>query len=487
MANKKNIVMLPIGKLYHHPRNRKDMGDLTELVGSISVNGILQNLMVVPFDPVDHTGLSVEDPHDAYVVVIGNRRLEAAKLANLEELPCDIAMGISLRDQVKAMAQENLLRKRPTAREQAESFQMLLELGDSIQEISNTCGFSTTTVRTRLKLTKLDLDKLDAAEARGGTLEDYAKLDQIADPELKNKVLDSIGTPNFQKELEAAKSTEKRKEYKVAAEELLATFATKIETVDAATMKYVRNYSWWNRESWYQQNDPSIPDDTDKETYYYLVGKDQVELYRATGGASDLAEEIKKKAVADTKAAVAKRVAELEEASLRAYTLRLNFIKNCTVACAKKHLSAIVEFYGQYIMDRAASPGSVCLGMDFVELSNLLGIADKSGAKVDAAEWKAATVRAPEYALLAAAFLLADGNKMNYFYTTWSQLPNCSEYVYVPAKKINKDLDAIYALLSELGYEMSDEEKMLQDGSHPLLADFEEAFEETIENENKGD
>ena len=45
----KEIVMIPIGELYHHPENpRKDLGDLTELAESIKANGILQNLTVVP-------------------------------------------------------------------------------------------------------------------------------------------------------------------------------------------------------------------------------------------------------------------------------------------------------------------------------------------------------------------------------------------------------------------------------------------------------
>ena len=44
----KNIQMIPIGKLIHHPENpRKDLGDLTELAESIRQNGVMQNLTVV--------------------------------------------------------------------------------------------------------------------------------------------------------------------------------------------------------------------------------------------------------------------------------------------------------------------------------------------------------------------------------------------------------------------------------------------------------
>ena len=44
----KEIVMIPIGELHHHPENpRKDLGDLTELAESIRKNGVMQNLTVI--------------------------------------------------------------------------------------------------------------------------------------------------------------------------------------------------------------------------------------------------------------------------------------------------------------------------------------------------------------------------------------------------------------------------------------------------------
>ena len=84
------IVMIPIGMLEHHPENpRKDLGDLTELAASIKANGIMQNLTVVPGRTE-----KIEDgtqEKQFYLVVIGNRRLEAAKMAGLEALPCVIS------------------------------------------------------------------------------------------------------------------------------------------------------------------------------------------------------------------------------------------------------------------------------------------------------------------------------------------------------------------------------------------------------------
>ena len=72
------MTQLPVDKLFPHPDNpRKDLGDLTELADSIKANGIFQNLTVVPAD----------DSYETFTVVIGHRRLAAAKLAGLSEVP----------------------------------------------------------------------------------------------------------------------------------------------------------------------------------------------------------------------------------------------------------------------------------------------------------------------------------------------------------------------------------------------------------------
>ena len=45
----------------------------------------------------------------------------------------------------------------------------------------------------------------------------------------------------------------------------------------------------------------------------------------------------------------------------------------------------------------------------------------------------------------------------------------------------NEQLDAIYTLLEKLGYEMSDEEKALQDGTHELFREGKPAAQEDKE------
>ena len=78
------LAYIPVSKLYPHPDNpRKDLGDLTELAESIKANGVLQNLTVVPNMVVGE--ISGDVWQRGYKVIIGHRRLAAAKLAGLKE------------------------------------------------------------------------------------------------------------------------------------------------------------------------------------------------------------------------------------------------------------------------------------------------------------------------------------------------------------------------------------------------------------------
>lgn len=203
------ITMIPIDYLRHHPDNpRKDLGDLTELSESIKVNGIMQNLTVVNADP---DKVEEKTDYNLFWVVIGNRRMEAAKMAGLTELPC-VLSDMDQKTQIATMLEENMQRQDLTVYEQAEGFQMMMDLGYTEKEIGKKTGFSAKTVKERLKLTKLNKKNFAKAVNRGATLLDLievTKLDSKAD---QNKVMEYAGTENFRKEmLDALKEQEFRK------------------------------------------------------------------------------------------------------------------------------------------------------------------------------------------------------------------------------------------------------------------------------------
>ena len=177
------VHMLDTDKLIPNPDNpRKDVGDIDELAKSIRKNGIMQNLTVVPAD----------DDMNEFMVLIGHRRLEAAKDAGLVKVPCVIAEGLTREEQLAIMLEENMQRNDLTVIEQAESFQMMIELGNTVESLTEKTGFSESTIRHRLKIAELDSEMLREREEDPDlqlSLTDLYELEKIKSLETRNSVL----------------------------------------------------------------------------------------------------------------------------------------------------------------------------------------------------------------------------------------------------------------------------------------------------------
>lgn len=221
------IVMINMLNLSHHPENpRKNIGDITELTESIKKNGIMQNLTVIPAAPKekgyycdDEVEQYEKDPNKhMYRVIIGNRRMEAAKAAGVKELPCRIVTRIPFKTQLGIMLEENMQRTDLTIREQAEGFQLMLDLGETIETIEKKTGFGETTIRHRLNIAKLNGKELDKKEKEFQiSLKDLYALEQIKNIKTRNKVLsEAVSSENLTRKIEVAVTEEKRAENKKA-------------------------------------------------------------------------------------------------------------------------------------------------------------------------------------------------------------------------------------------------------------------------------
>lgn len=179
----RNIVYIGVDHIHTHPENpRKELGDLTELAESLKKNGCLQNLTVVP----------IEGKAGEYYALIGNRRHGAAQMAGLTELPCRIVEGMSQREQLSTMLEENMQRNDLTIYEQAQGFQLMLDLGETEDSIAEKTGFSKTTIRHRLNIAKLDQKELQKKEKDDSfqlTLKDLYELEKVKDVKVRNKIL----------------------------------------------------------------------------------------------------------------------------------------------------------------------------------------------------------------------------------------------------------------------------------------------------------
>lgn len=175
------VVMLKRSQLHPHPDNpRKELGDLEELKESIREHGIMQNLTVVPMD----------EELENFKILIGHRRFAASE-GICFELPCVIAEGLSDREQIGIMLCENMQRSDLTFLEQAHGFQMMLDLGETVETISDKTGFSESTVKHRLEIAKLKQKSIDAAmENFQPTISDYIELEKVKDLKKRNEILE---------------------------------------------------------------------------------------------------------------------------------------------------------------------------------------------------------------------------------------------------------------------------------------------------------
>lgn len=320
--------------------------------------------------------------------------------------------------------------------------------------------FSATTVRRRVKLLELDKDKFKKSEERGVSLFEYMELDKLKSPERKNEMLDYIGTENFKYKLKQAINDEAAEARKALWVEQLSTFATQI--ADKTGYKRVNSF--------YTNGEVKVdrPEDADTIEYFFFVEtwgyivlmvKDEPTTLTPEEEAKEREEQLKQ----EQKDAAAKA---LSEATARAYELRADFVATVSAAAIKKRLADIVALwaYAEYWDDTgwlteeeiAQATGAETLAED-----------DEDGEDDAAFTLQAVTDaigKTPEKALLRMIYArLGDGKSEGYFRSYWNSYPMEHEE--------NEKLDRIYALLVKLGYEMSDDEKALQDGTHALFGE----------------
>lgn len=214
------LTMLPVADIYPHPDNpRKDVGDVTELADSIAKRGILQNLTVMP----GHWMPDGEWSEDGYTTLIGHRRTAAAKLAGIESAPCRIVTGLTKNEQISMMLEENMQRNDLTIYEQAESFQLMLDLGDTVESLSEKTGFAKSTIYHRLNLAKLDHDVIKEKENDESfqmSLKDMYELEKIDDVKERNRILSkATSSSNLKYEVERTVKEQERKKRQELIEE----------------------------------------------------------------------------------------------------------------------------------------------------------------------------------------------------------------------------------------------------------------------------
>ncbi|MGH2365967.1 MAG: ParB/RepB/Spo0J family partition protein [Chloroflexota bacterium] len=132
----------------HQPRQQFDNASLRELADSITEHGLLQPLVVTALPPAA-SGIS------EYQLIAGERRWQAAKLAQLERVPV-IVKEASDQQLIELALIENIQRADLNALEEAAAYQELQrEYGLTHEEIARRVGKSRVTVTNSLRLLSL--------------------------------------------------------------------------------------------------------------------------------------------------------------------------------------------------------------------------------------------------------------------------------------------------------------------------------------------
>jgi len=465
-----DIVMIPVAQLHPHPDNpRKELGDLTELADSIRENGVFQNLTVIPGHWMtqeewkDISAQYKENPTEElrmkmnqkwldteYTVVIGHRRSAAAKLAGCMELPCMIA-DMDRKKQITTMALENMQRTDLTVFEQAQCFQMMIDMGQTEEEISTATGFSKATIKRRLKMAELDQRVLKEVSNRQISLGDFDSLAKIDSMEERNKVLQHIGTPNFKMEYERSFKRQQ--------------IAKKLPSVKAA-LKQAKAKKLEQRDTWYGKyteicsaevnihelaDDANIIPTSDEKLFYYLdESSGRLRFYNEVKRAAPVKrpqEEI------DREKAIKLAHEELEELDSITRKLRESFVKELRYT-SKNGVQMI-----KGAVDACIYSAFIYNSMSSQKLFDAVGLERKYN---DAEKWELFQLleqHTDREVPLVIYLAFCDTNEI--YHTNYK-----SDW---PRYQKNLRLEKLYDWLISLGYVMSDDERALKDGTHELL------------------
>jgi len=465
-----NIELVPIEWLEHHPDNpRKDLGDLTELADSIRANGILQNLTIVAA-PADE---DCPAQYRTFYVVIGNRRMEAAKLAGLKELPC-VLSDMDHKTQVATMLQENMQRQDLTIYEQAQGFQMMMDLGFNEDQIAEQTGFSKTTVKRRLKMAELDPEKLkkvcdeDGSDDRQISMAEFDKLAKIDSIAERNSLLSNIGTNDFAWKFGSAYRKQEAKNVIPEVKKILKKEKiNKLPDGKRYSSEYDRHYDWTVKLYEWKPGEKLLP--KTKDQLFYLMDETEIEFYTKHKREAPVRKTEEEKAEE-------KRIAEAWE-HVKADTDLARQLRNEFADKMPINIKKVPD------MMKALITAAVLSEFDYSSarenLNEVLGLTEDIHyyERTKKAYEKLLTMPVNSWPRIIRCFF--DSDSKHGYYEGYQRV--------MPYWKENLILDLYYEWLKANGYQMSETEIMLQDGTYPYFKQPDPPKTEEPEDKDDGE
>lgn len=179
---KLKLVTLPVDKILPNPSQPRKIFGVDELAGlaeSIKENGLLQ--------PV-----TVRKENGKYILIAGERRLRATKLAGLKEISAIIS-EFSQEDSAVLALLENIQRKNLNIFEQAHAILSLMkEWGITQEEAAKRLGMSQSYLANKLRLLKLTSEEQHNILRYNLTERHARALLKVPDDDLRKKVLQTV-------------------------------------------------------------------------------------------------------------------------------------------------------------------------------------------------------------------------------------------------------------------------------------------------------
>ena len=329
----------------------------------------------------------------------------------------------------------------------------MIDLGETAASVAQQTGLSEATVSRRLRLLKLDKKKFDQAQDRGGaSMEQYIKIAEIKSAADRKELLDAVGTDNFN-------ARYRRVVREQTIKELTPKAIKEAETFAKPAPKNVSNWSSGYRTEvrcnigeW-KPGALIIKKPKKDGEYFYYIGYDTIYILLKEEKAATTNK------LSEKEKAARKRRRELSRITEEMYELRREFMMNFTAGL--KHKDVLFEYALTLLVGPCAGDLHYT-GFDKKPLQEKIGQDPKKTDTIEKEMLKAFYDKDPGAAMALIVYSYSgDGKEQGYYYAGYGES--------MPQHKKNRSLDVLYEYLCRLGYRMCDEEKQLQDGTHPLF------------------
>jgi len=251
MSEENQIKMISINSIEpnkEQPRKYFDEDKLEELASSIKEHGIIQPLIV-------------KQEEDYYVIVAGERRWRAARLAGLKEIPV-IIQDYTTKELMEISLIENIQREDLNAIEEAKAYETLMnQFSLTQEELAGRIGKSRPAIANTLRLLQLD-EKIQELIIQGQITEGHGRAilrlpDKEAQLALAKKIIkDHLSVRETEKKVDEMLKKPKKKTIKDEKEVIYKEIEDKIKNILGTKVQITRGKKKGKIEiEYYNEND----------------------------------------------------------------------------------------------------------------------------------------------------------------------------------------------------------------------------------------